>query len=347
MTDEVSIGRDGGSGRIRLNRPKALNALTLGMCRDITEALLAWDQDPTIHAVVIDHNEGRGFCAGGDLRLLIDSLRDGLEHARDFFRTEYRLNHLLFSLRTPSVCFMDGIVMGGGAGIAMPCRYRIATEATVFAMPETGIGIFPDVGGGWFLSRLPDRIGQWLALTGARLDGADCLAGGLATHYLPRGSLAEVKARIGREPDAVETVLRDASVAPPPARIDGLRADIARLFVSDRLESVVTALQADGSAWAAEQAAEIAKKAPRSCKVAVHQLREGRALARFADNMRMEYRLALRLVAAPDFAEGVRAFVIDKDNHPRWTPARIEDVSDEDIDALFVPWPAEEEWTPL
>ncbi len=194
-TQQVIIGSDDGCGHVTLNRPKAINALNFEMCRTIIAALQSWEFDPEIAAIIIDHSDGRGFCAGGDLRALYENIRDGSSEVLDFFRTEYRLDHLLFTLAKPSVCFMDGIVMGGGAGIAMPCRYRVATEATIFAMPETGIGLYPDVGAGWFLSRLPDRIGQWLALTGARLDGADCLRLGLATHYLPRDELASVKAR--------------------------------------------------------------------------------------------------------------------------------------------------------
>jgi enoyl-CoA hydratase len=242
---------------------------------------------------------------------------------------------------------MDGIVMGGGAGIAMPCRYRVATEATIFAMPETGIGFFPDVGAGWFLSRLPDRIGQWLALTGARLDGADCLRLGLATHYLPCDSLSSVKARIRQEPDALEAILDDASITPPPARIDELHADIDRLFAADRIEDIFAVLNADPSPWVREQLAEILKNSPRSCKVALRELATSRILTEFSEIMRLEYRISSRLARKPDFSEGVRAFVIDKDNRPQWTPPRIEDVSDDEVDAIFAPLPEDEEWTPL
>ncbi len=344
---DVITGSEGGCGTITLNRPKALHALTLGMCQEIIVALQAWQADPAIAAVSIDHSGPRGFCAGGDIRLLFESLKGGGGAAGDFFRTEYRMNHLLFTFGKPSACFMDGIVMGGGAGLAMPCRYRVATEATAFAMPETGIGLFPDVGGGWFLSRLPGRIGQWLALTGARLDGADCLKLGLATHYLPRPALTGVKTRIGREPEALAAVLREASVEPPPARIDGLRFDIDRLFAADRLEDILAALKADPRPWAAEQLAEIAKKSPLSCKTALRQLRESGRLKQFSHNMAMEYRIVSRLIRRPDFIEGVRAFVIDKDNRPRWTPRRFEDVTDEAIEAIFAPLPDHEEWTPL
>ena len=344
---EVIVGSDGGCGHITLNRPKAINALTVDMCRTIIAALQSWEFDPAIAAIIIDHSDGRGFCAGGDLRALYENLRGGGSEVLDFFRTEYRLNHLLFTLAKPSLCFMDGIVMGGGAGIAMPCRYRVATEATTFAMPETGIGLFPDVGAGWFLSRLPDRIGQWLALTGARLDGADCLRLGLATHYLPRNELTAVKASILQAPDALESILHDVSILPPPARIDMFHTDIDRLFIADRIEGIVSALNADPSAWVREQLAEILKKSPRSCKVALRELAISRTLSQFSEIMQVEYRLSSRLVGKPDFSEGVRAFVIDKDNHPKWTPSRFEDVSDEEIDAIFAPLPENEEWTPL
>jgi enoyl-CoA hydratase len=319
---DVIIRIDGSVGHITLNRPKALNALTYGMCRDITDALQTWEEDPAIAEVTIDHSGERGFCAGGDIRLLYESLKQSGSEAQEFFRTEYRLNHLLFTFHKPVTCIMDGIVMGGGAGIAMPCRIRIATEATQFAMPETGIGLFPDVGGGWFLSRLPGRIGEWLALTGARLNGTDCLELGLATSFLSKAPLHL-------------------------PRINALRGTIDRLFAADRIEDIVAKLESDASAFAVEQLAAIMKRSPTSCKVALRQLSESRKLAQFSDNMKMEFRLVARLLTRPDIQEGIRAFIIDKDNTPRWSPKHFEDISDEDIDAIFAPLPAAEEWTPL
>ena len=344
---EVIVSSGSGCGHVTLNRPKAINALNFDMCRTVIAALQSWEFDPEIAAIIIDHSDGRGFCAGGDLRALYEDLRNGGSEVLDFFRTEYRMDHLLFTLAKPSACFMDGIIMGGGAGIAMPCRYRVATESTVFAMPETGIGFFPDVGAGWFLSHLPDRIGQWLALTGAKLDGADCLRLGLATHYLPRSELAAVKARIQKAPDELEVILNNASVSPAPARIDETHNDIDRLFEADRIEDIFTLLNADPSPWASEQLAEIFKKSPRSCKVALRALAECRTLTQFSEIMQLEYRVSSRLARKPDFSEGVRAFIIDKDNNPKWTPSRFEDVGDEEIDAIFVPLPEDEEWTPL
>ena len=344
---DVIIGSGGGCGHVTLDRPKAINALNFDMCRTIIAALQSWEFDPEIDAIILDHSKGRGFCAGGDLRALYENIRAGGSEVLDFFRTEYRLDHLLFTLAKPSVCFMDGIVMGGGAGLAMPCRFRVATEATVFAMPETGIGFFPDVGAGWFLSRLPDRIGQWLALTGARLDGADCLRLGLATHYLPRDKLASVKARIQKTPDELEIILSDASVSPPSARIEMLHADIDRLFTPDRIEDILALLSADPSPWASEQLAEIHKKSPRSCKVALRALAECRKLSQFSEIMQLEYRIASRLARLPDFSEGMRAFVIDKDDSPMWVPSRLENVSDDEIDTFLAPLPVDKEWTPL
>ena len=173
MTDEVLTYVEGNIGRIRLNRPKAIHALTPGMCEAVTKALLDWRRDDAVTAIILDHAEGRGFCAGGDIAMLANSAKTDCKDAEHFFTVEYRMNHLLFVYEKPIVAFIDGITMGGGVGISLPCRYRIATERTMFAMPETGIGLFPDVGGGWYLPRLPGRIGAWLAATGGRIDGAD------------------------------------------------------------------------------------------------------------------------------------------------------------------------------
>src|SRR5690606_10100372 len=196
MNDDVLIRREGAVGHISLNRPKALHALTQAMCESISAALLEWRDDDRVAAVILDHAEGRGFCAGGDVAMgRRSALEDGGEAGRAFFHAEYRMNHLLFTYPKPVVAFMDGVTMGGGVGLALPCRYRVATENTLFAMPEGAIGLFPDVGAGWYLPRLPGRIGQFLALTGARLDGAECLWAGLASHYLPSDRLAAAKVR--------------------------------------------------------------------------------------------------------------------------------------------------------
>ncbi len=203
------------AGRIRLDRPKALHSLDLGMVRTMTRALLEWRSDDDIRIVMIDHAGGRGFCAGGDVVTIAKDTPQGGTAGRDFFFEEYRLNHLMYTYPKPGVVFMDGIVMGGGVGIACPCRYRVVTERTVFAMPETTIGLFPDVGGGRYLSRLRGRSAQYLALTSARLDGADCIALGLANFYIPSDRLDAVKAEIAANPEKAESILAGAAAAPP------------------------------------------------------------------------------------------------------------------------------------
>ena len=347
MTSEVLTFIHGKIGRIRLNRPKALHALTRAMCSAVLEALVEWRSNPTVKGVTIDHAEGRGFCAGGDIRMLAESgAGDGAE-ARAFFHEEYRLNHYLFTYGKPTVAFMDGITMGGGVGISQPCRFRIATENTRFAMPETAIGLFPDVGGGWYLPRLPGRVGQFLALTGTRLDGAECRYLGLATHYIPHDRLEEVKARIAERPDRVQGILGQASVTPPPARIADNLIAINKCFASDRLEEVIEALEADGTEWAETELATLRCKSPQACKVSLRLLSDGAKMADFADEMRQEYAVATRVVQRHDFVEGVRSVLVDKDQQPNWNPATPEGVTDHLIDTIFAPMPPGEEWTPL
>jgi enoyl-CoA hydratase len=346
-TEEVHVHTHGSAGHLSLNRPKAIHALTHGMCLTMSEALKAWAGNDAVKAVILDHAEGRGFCSGGDINLLRSSaLNDGGVSGRRFFFDEYRLNHQLFTYPKPVVAFMDGITMGGGVGISQPAKFRVATENTRFAMPETGIGLFPDVGGGWYLSRLGGRLGQFLALTGARLDGAECLRAGIATHYLPHDELAEAKARIaqGHEPGGV---LASLAVAPPEARIEQNEKLIAKHFASDSLEDILASLEADDGEWAAKELATLHTKSPQTCKVALRQLKESAELTDFADNMAMEYRIASRVLTRPDFAEGVRAVIVDKTNDPKWNPATPEGVTDELLDSIFAPLPAGEEWTPL
>ncbi len=351
MTDQVLISTDGPIGRISLNRPKAIHALTLDMCHAMSAALTVWAADDTIKAVILDHSEGRGFCAGGDIAFLRNSaLNDGGVSGRKFFHDEYQLNHQMFTYEKPIVAFMDGITMGGGVGIALPCQYRVATENTRLAMPETGIGLFPDVGGGWYLSRLGGRIGQFLALTGARMDGAECLWSGLATHYVPSEMLDDIKARITEKPDRIRGILSEPVGTPPEARIEKNAVNIARHFASDTYEDILASLEAaieEGDEWAVKERDTLGTKSPQTCKVALRQLAQSAQLADFADNMQMEYRIASRVLTRPDFAEGVRAVITDKTNDPKWDPATPEEVSDALIDEIFAPLPADEEWKPL
>ncbi|PCG10112.1 enoyl-CoA hydratase [Sphingomonas ginsenosidimutans] len=354
MTGELIVATEGAVGRIRLNRPKALHALTTAMCTGVLDALEAWREDAGVRCVVIDHAPApdgdpklsRGFCAGGDIRMLADSgAKDGAE-ARAFFHTEYRMNHRLFTYAKDTVAFMDGITMGGGMGISQPCRFRVATENTKLAMPETGIGLFPDVGGGWYLSRLPGRIGQYLALTGHRLDGAECLALGLATHFLPADRVEEAKAAIAARPDDVAAVLDRLSVEPGAAAILVQRGHVDRLFASDRLEEVFAALAADDGDFARATLATLNTKSPQTMKVSLKLLLDGRTMPTFEDEMRQEYAVGSRVVQRHDFLEGVRAVIVDKDNAPRWNPATPEGVSDHVIDQIFAPLPDDEAWTP-
>ncbi|MEO7690783.1 MAG: enoyl-CoA hydratase/isomerase family protein [Sphingomonas sp.] len=343
---EVLTQAEGKIARIRLNRPKAIHALTTAMCATILDALEAWRTDSEVEAILIDHAEGRGFCAGGDIRMLAESgAKDGAE-AREFFHTEYRMNHRLFTYAKPIVSFMDGITMGGGVGLSQPARWRVATENTRLAMPETGIGLFPDVGGGWYLSRLPGRTGQFLALTGHRLDGAECLALGLATHYLASDTLDDAKARIAAEPQRIEAILDALSTPAPDARILAHRDAIDRLFASDTLEDIFTALEADPGEWAAQQLALLRTKSPQTMKVSLRLLHEGATMPTFEDEMRQEYAVGAHVVQRHDFLEGVRAVIVDKDNAPAWNPATPEGVTDHIIDQIFAPLPDGEAWTP-
>ena len=287
MTDatpepEVIVRRDGALGVLTLNRPAALGALTANMCALMTAALLQWRNDPAVKVVLIDHAGDRGFCAGGDIRALYDSVAGDGVAARAFFFDEYRLDHLIETYSKPVITVMDGIVMGGGVGVAWTARYRVATERTTFAMPETGIGLFPDVGGGWYLPRMHGATGLWLALTGARIKAADCELLGIATDIMPSALLPEFKAELADDPDAVETILAqmESDAGHPP--VSDHRDAIDRLFSGDSVEAIVAALRADGSDWSMAQAGAIAFKSPLSLKVAHRQLRDeiGRASCR-------------------------------------------------------------------
>jgi enoyl-CoA hydratase len=344
--EDVLTLAEGRVGRLRLNRPRPIHALTLDMCRRMSAALDQWSDDPAIELVLLDHAQGRGFCAGGDVRAAAESGKGDGVYARTFFHDEYQLNHQMFAYAKPIVAVMDGITMGGGAGIADPARYRVATDRTVYAMPETGIGLFPDVGGGWYLSRLPGSTGVFLGLTGARLDGAECLALGIATHYVSSEAIDEIKAAIITRPGDVAAILDGASITPSPARILDNRERIDRLFASDRLEEILAALEADGSDWAAKERATLTRKSPQAMKLTLRLIAEGKDKADFAEEMALEYAMATRVSRRHDFIEGIRALLVDKDNNPRWDPPTAEAVSDRLIDELMAPLPAGEGWTP-
>ncbi|WP_309646116.1 enoyl-CoA hydratase/isomerase family protein, partial [Phenylobacterium sp.] len=258
--------REGATGRLRLNRPKALHSLDLSMVRQMTAALQAWIVDPELRLVLIDHAASpdgdpklsRGFCAGGDVVTIANAVQSDEPAARAFFFEEYRLNHLMYTFPKPGVAFMDGVTMGGGVGISCPCRFRVATERTVFAMPETTIGIFPDVGGGRYLSRLRGRLAQYLALTGARLSGAECKRLRLATHYISSDRLEEVKARLVADPYRAEAILDEHEADElPPAPILHRLPLIVRCFAADDLATILSYLDAEEEDWARETAVAI------------------------------------------------------------------------------------------
>ncbi len=344
---EVITRIEGSVGRITLNRPKALHALNLSMCEAMIAALQAWRSDPAVALVMIDHAGERGFCAGGDIRMLAESgAKDGKE-AMAFFHTEYRLNHLLFVYEKPVVAVMDGIVMGGGVGLSMPCAYRIATERTTFAMPETGIGLFPDVGGGWFLPRLPGKTGLWLALTGARIKAADCLILGIATDYVQSADVEALKAAIIADPADIESLLAQIDADPGHAPLADNLAVLSDTFAMTSVEGIVAALEAQGGEWANAQLETLKTKSPQTMKVAFRQLKLGAKMDDFADNMAMEYAIGARVVRRHDFLEGVRAVIVDKDGSPRWNPDRLDAVTESMLDEIFAPLPADEAWTPL
>lgn len=347
LEPEVLARVESGVGRLTLNRPKALHALNRAMCEAMIEALLAWRENAAVKSILIDHAGERGFCAGGDIRMIAESGRGDASEARAFFDTEYKLNHLLFDYPKPVTAIVDGVVMGGGVGISEPADVRIATERTTYAMPETGIGLFPDVGGGWFLPRLPGETGTWLALTGARLKAADTVFLGIHSHYLPTDALEAFRAILSADPAHPVDVADGLEADPGEAPIEPHLASIDRLFAFDTVEAIFAALEADGSEWALAQLATLKTKSPQSLKVTLRQLRAGRRLDSFADNMAMEYRLGGRVVRTHDFQEGVRAVIVDKDNAPKWSPAALEAVSDAAVEAMFAPLPDEEEWTPL
>jgi enoyl-CoA hydratase len=344
MTDSVLTRSEGGVGYITLNRPVALHALNLDMCETILAALRVWAQDPGVHIVVVDHAAGsRGFCAGGDIAMLRESgISDGKD-ARAFFAEEYRMNAAIESFPKPYLALIDGVTMGGGVGLSVHGSYRVATERTLFAMPETGIGLFPDVGGGWFLPRLSGELGTWLALTGARLKGSDVAAARVATHFLPSELLPNLKAQIAEADfsagaaEMLGEILSRLTHAVPAGSFEAHMETINACFAGDSAEAMVAALEADGSEWAVKQAETIRTKSPETVKVALRQVREGAKCETFEDNMRMEYRIGWRKVQSADFLEGVRAVIIDKDHAPHWTPDTLEAVSAADVAKYFAP----------
>ncbi|MDF1749048.1 MAG: enoyl-CoA hydratase/isomerase family protein [Alphaproteobacteria bacterium] len=340
--EDVLLSQRGGVGFIVLNRPKALNAITFEMVTCIQSALTAWEADDSIKAVVIEGAGDRSFCAGGDVIAVSKAgqVQDPL--SQDFFQAEYRLNRTIHLFPKPYIAFLDGITMGGGVGLSVHGNCRIVTERTVFAMPETGIGLFPDVGGSHFLSRCPGQVGVYLGLTGARLGAADMLSIGLADLYMPSTArdafFADLESADWSKgtPDQVVAACAarfagDAGVA----ALDALRDTIDRIFEGASMEEILAQLQADDGAEAHTMLKHLSTKSPTLLKVSLEQLRRG-AVQDFDTNMQMEYRLVRHaLRPGSDFHEGVRALLIDKDKSPKWSPDKISAVQQADVDAFF------------
>lgn len=353
---EVLCELRGQVGFITLNRPQALNALTLSMIRDLTSCLLAWREDDQVAAVAIRGCNRAGsfgaFCAGGDIRFFHQALQSGDPSPEDFFTEEYTLNHLIHSYPKPFIAFMDGVVMGGGMGISQGASHRLVTARTKMAMPETTIGLFPDVGGGYFLSRCPGSAGEWLALTGTTLGAAEAIALGLADHCLDVHQLPQAwEALATLNPvDAIEMSdwIAAFSVASSALNV-GSTCQIVQYFSLNSVTEIVQALEADSSDWAQGTAAQLRQRSPLMLHVAFEQIRRARHLT-VAQNLCME-RGIMRHCFFPahlsrsgtqtEVAEGIRALVVDKDNAPRWMPARIEDVTPDMVQPFFSsPWPA-------
>jgi enoyl-CoA hydratase len=333
--EEVLFERRGALGIITLNRPRALNALTAAMCAGIDAQLVNWLDDDAVLAVVIRGAGERAFCAGGDIRALYEARRSGKSDLTDFYRAEYRMNARIKHYRKPYIALLHGIVMGGGVGVSVHGSHRIAAANVVFAMPETGIGLFPDVGGSWFLPRLPGEIGMYLALTGSRLTTPDMLYSGIATHHVPAAHWDMLIDRLASGTAPAAAVAGLTHEARRPELLE-FQEGIDRCFARGSVESILAALDEDATAWGPLAATTIRMKSPTSLKIAYRELREGGSLS-FDDCLRMEFRMVNRIMDGHDFFEGIRAVIVDKDNDPAWSPKTLPEVVESDVDAYFSP----------
>jgi enoyl-CoA hydratase len=337
---ETIVERHGALGRIRLNRPKALNSLTLPMIRDMEAALDGFERDAAVAAVLITGEGERGLCAGGDIRAIYDSGKAGSDLASTFWAEEYRLNARINRYPKPCIAFMDGIVMGGGVGLSVYGSHRIVTERTRFAMPETGIGFFPDIGASWFLTRQRGEGTAYLALTGEIIGAGDAIALGLADAYVPSADLAALAEALAALPavdakyeisNVVKRFAATASAGPVSLR----RESIDQLFSHDRVEDILAALDREGGDFAAQTAATLRTKSPTSLNVTLRLLRLGRQTERLEDCLEREFAATLAVLASHDFYEGVRAAIIDKDRNPHWRPASLAEVTAEQVNRYF------------
>lgn len=339
--ETVLLHTAGRAAHITLNRPKALNALTHAMVRRIDEALTAWEKDPAVETVVLTGAGERGLCAGGDIRAIHDDARDGDGTATaDFWRDEYRLNARIARYPKPYVAVMDGIVMGGGVGVSAHGRVRIVTERSRVALPETGIGFVPDVGGTYLLGLAPGELGTHLALTGAHIGAGDALLCGLADHHVPSASLRDFVDDLAWLPER-EALARHVRAA-PPGDLAGHREWIDVCYAADTVEEIVRRLLAHGAPAAEQAAATLLSKSPTALKVTLASLRRARQLGPLERVLEQEYRVSCASLASPDLVEGIRAQVIDKDREPRWSPATLTEVADTDVQRFFTPLGARE-----
>ena len=338
MTDEILFAKQGRIGLVTLNRPQALNALTRTMCIALHRQLMDWAMDDDVQAVVVEGAGGKAFCAGGDVVAMHRDGKAGSPDFEGFFHDEYRMNQAIAHYPKPYVALVDGISMGGGVGISVHAPYRVATEKTLFAMPETGIGLIPDVGGTHALPRFPGEFGTWAGLTGARVKGGDCVAIGYCTHFVPSAEIPALKERLANSHESVAEVLATFDSDPGPLTLPALRDGIDYLFSQNQVEDILSLLD-DGDDWAQEQAATIRRMSPTSLKLTLHALRAGEG-ASIEQCLKLEYRMVSAIKQGHDFYEGVRAQLIDKDRSPKWSPARLEDVD-------IAPYLVEPEWGDL
>lgn len=350
--NEVILETAGNKGVITLNRPKALNSLNLSMIRKIYPQLKTWNSDPNIKMIIVKGTGDRAFCAGGDVRALVEAHKVGNPSlAEDFFREEYALNNLIGTLQIPYVALIDGITMGGGIGISVHGAFRVCTERTVCAMPEAAIGFFPDVGGSYFLPRLPGKMGMFLALTGFRLQGRDVFKAGIATHFVDTTSLKDLEGDLMRlENPALADVDRILLKFQQQCETDYKKEFVLKsvmgkmntVFDADSIEGIMDSLEKEGSDWSKKQYDTLSKLSPTSLKVAFQQLKRGANLT-LQDCLKMEYRLSQRFLKENDFHEGVRAVLIDKDNKPTWKPRTVKAVSEDLVNSYFDLLPSDKE----
>jgi enoyl-CoA hydratase len=334
--------KEGSAGIIRLNRPKAINAVTLEMFHDIDKALDAFEKDPLVAVILLEGAGERGLCAGGDIRSLWESSKVRGDLGKILWRDEYILNARIKKFPKPYVAFMDGIVMGGGVGLSAHAAHRIVTDKTKLAMPEVGLGFFPDVGGTWLLAHSPGEVGTYFGLTGHTMNGPDAIHAGFADAVVPSAKLPDLREALtkvtpGATSADISKLIEGFSTGETAGPVAAQQAKIDALFAYDRMEDIVTALQRDSSDFAQATSKTLSEKSPRGMVVTLKLLRLARTARSLEECLVREYRAALEVFASDDFREGVRAAVIDKDRSPKWSPPRIEDVTP----AMLAPYFAE------